>query len=200
MDVREPVGFVLSAIFVLILAPIAAAAPQPTPAPSQSQDATVQQAGVPMPAGYVVPEPCGCQQCGCRPGVCYCQEHPCPRIHQRPLGPCSAVGTCDMPQHHAYDSPMRGYYYFRPYNMVHVAQQQQAVMQWGGDPRNPYSNKVFEQVFEEFEKDQPTADPAEAEVGELPPSEEPAAPMPTEPTIAPPEEEPAELEDAPLPP
>ncbi len=48
---------------------------------------------------------------------------------------------------------MNGYYYFRPYNHRHVAEQQQTVAKWGGDPRNPYANEVFRQVYAEYKAD-----------------------------------------------
>lgn len=45
----------------------------------------------------------------------------------------------DRGQHYAYMPPLPGWYYFRPYSVGQLRAQQEAVMQWGGDPRNPYS-------------------------------------------------------------
>jgi hypothetical protein len=44
-----------------------------------------------------------------------------------------------------------GYYYFRPYNYVHVAQQQAIAVGWGADPRNPYSNEMFQGIYRQLE-------------------------------------------------
>jgi hypothetical protein len=50
-------------------------------------------------------------------------------------------------QHYAYPPPVPGSYYFRPYSLAQLRAQQQAAQDWGGDPRNPYSNKVFQQIY-----------------------------------------------------
>lgn len=40
------------------------------------------------------------------------------------------------------------YYYFRPYNWFHIAEQQQEAAIYEGDPRNPYDNRaVFEGLY-----------------------------------------------------
>lgn len=41
-------------------------------------------------------------------------------------------------QHYPTPSPVPGSYYFRPYSLVQLRAQQEAVQAWGGDPRNPY--------------------------------------------------------------
>ena len=45
----------------------------------------------------------------------------------------------DHGQHYAYLPPLPGWYYFRPYSVAQLRAQQEAVMRWGGDPRNPYA-------------------------------------------------------------
>jgi hypothetical protein len=45
----------------------------------------------------------------------------------------------DRGQHYAYLPPLPGWYYFRPYSVSQLRAQQEAVQQWGGDPRNPYA-------------------------------------------------------------
>ncbi len=45
----------------------------------------------------------------------------------------------DRGQHYAYQPPLPGWYYFRPYSVSQLRAQQEAAMQWGGDPRNPYA-------------------------------------------------------------
>lgn len=53
--------------------------------------------------------------------------------------------------HYAYLPPVPGWYYFRPYSLGQLRTQQRAVQDWGGDPRNPYSNVEFQSVYPRFE-------------------------------------------------
>ena len=57
--------------------------------------------------------------------------------------------TCDMPQHLPYCSRPMSYYYFRPYQFAHVAVHQDFVRSYGGNPRDPYENSIFERVYAE---------------------------------------------------
>ena len=57
---------------------------------------------------------------------------------------------CDMPQHIPYYPPCHENYYFRPYSVAQLARQQEIVSSWGGDPRNPYSNAIFQRVYDEM--------------------------------------------------
>jgi hypothetical protein len=102
---------------------------------------------------------CGRDRCRCLLGcgLCRCLHH---------LYRC-LNSTCDMFPHYAYFPPMHGYYYFRPYHHSHLAQQQTSVTGWGGDPRNPYANEIFQRVYAEYQ----------AEKGEAPPTPVPAAPQ-----------------------
>jgi hypothetical protein len=43
-----------------------------------------------------------------------------------------------------------GYYYFRPYHVMHVFSQQELATRWGGDPRNPYDNTIFQRIYEQM--------------------------------------------------
>jgi hypothetical protein len=43
-----------------------------------------------------------------------------------------------------------GYYYFRPYHVMHVFSQQELATRWGGDARNPYDNSLFQKVYEQM--------------------------------------------------
>ena len=43
-----------------------------------------------------------------------------------------------------------GYYYFRPYHVMHVYSQQELATRWGGDPRNPYDNTMFQRIYEQM--------------------------------------------------
>lgn len=56
----------------------------------------------------------------------------------------------ELPQHYAYYPAMHGYYYFYPYNPMHVPTQQAFASQFGMDPRNPYANDVFKVVYAEY--------------------------------------------------
>ncbi len=64
------------------------------------------------------------------------------------------TSTGDMPQHMPYFPTAHGYYYFRPYNVIHVLQQQEMARRWGLDPRNPYDNRFFEKIYEAVETGQ----------------------------------------------
>jgi hypothetical protein len=56
-----------------------------------------------------------------------------------------------MPRHLPYVNPHLGYYYFRPYNALHVAAHQREVGALGGDPRDPYDNRGFQAIYREVE-------------------------------------------------
>ncbi|MGC3966114.1 MAG: hypothetical protein QM775_01705 [Pirellulales bacterium] len=49
-----------------------------------------------------------------------------------------------------------GYYYFRPYHVMHVFSQQELATRWGGDPRNPYDNTMFQSVYQQLGVDAAT--------------------------------------------
>lgn len=57
--------------------------------------------------------------------------------------------TGDMYQHHAYFPECHGYYYFRPYNWVHIDQHRSAFPT--SDMKYPYSNAVFDDIAHRFE-------------------------------------------------
>jgi hypothetical protein len=81
---------------------------------------------------------------------------------------------CDLSHHLPYYPPAHGYYYFRPYNLANLRAQQEVVVSWGGDPRNPYSNEIFQRVYAELEAEgisletlpDPETEQQEAEEGE----------------------------------
>lgn len=52
-----------------------------------------------------------------------------------------------------YEAYPQTYYYFRPYNMLHIPQQQEIARGWVDDPALPYSNGVFAKVYAEYEAD-----------------------------------------------
>ncbi len=58
--------------------------------------------------------------------------------------------TFDLYPHYAYPPEHHGYYYYRPYNYVHVLEHQSSVIRLGGDPRNPYSVRMFDAIERDF--------------------------------------------------
>jgi hypothetical protein len=58
--------------------------------------------------------------------------------------------TGDMVQHMPFFGTTHGYYYFRPYHVMHVFSQQELATRWGGDPRNPYDNTQFQRIYEQM--------------------------------------------------
>jgi hypothetical protein len=75
----------------------------------------------------------------------------------------------DRGQHYPYLPPLPGWYYFRPYSVGQLRAQQEAVMQWGGDPRNPYAGGISQQ------QPQPQSQPQSQR---MPRRETPAPPAP----------------------
>jgi hypothetical protein len=59
--------------------------------------------------------------------------------------------TFDLYPHYAYPPEHHGYYYYRPYNYVHVLEHQSSVVRLGGDPKNPYSVRMFDAIERDFE-------------------------------------------------
>jgi hypothetical protein len=57
---------------------------------------------------------------------------------------------CNEIQHYDYYPAMHGNYYFRPYNAIKVPFQQVFGARFGGDPRAPYANGVFQKVYAEY--------------------------------------------------
>jgi|GEM_PF-1397421 len=87
--------------------------------------------------------------------------------------------TCDMPQHFPYPPEFHGYYYFAPYNYVHVLQHQQIAPMLGSVPFAPYEtnlHKVYVDAVGEREATRPASDgvlrPLEPDSGKLPNLEE----------------------------
>ena len=123
-------------------APAAPMAPTP--------DAGVGGYGVPAPAAggecCGTGGACGGDACGCAPacGGCCC------------LTNCCLRSPGDMVQHMPHFGTTHGYYYFRPYHVMHVFSQQELATRWGGDPRNPYDNTMFQTVYQQMGVDAAT--------------------------------------------
>ena len=56
-----------------------------------------------------------------------------------------------MPQHMPYFAQPSTYYYFRPYNHLHIPLIQQEAMLHGATTQNPYDTNLFEDVYREFD-------------------------------------------------
>ncbi len=126
---------------------------EPTPAAPLPGELLLQEPDplVPYPEDIPIVESGeGCAECEGEGGSCGC----CSICGNRCQHHCFAAkwtgSTCNMMQHHAYFPAMHGYYYFRPYHHAHIAEQQQSVAGWGGDPRNPYANEIFKKVYAEY--------------------------------------------------
>lgn len=122
--------------------------------------------GCGAPAGCGGMSPCGCGcgygnpcQCGEDDGCC---KRCCNRCRWR-----WAHTTGDMYPHFAYYPQDHGYYYFRPYNYIHVFEHRARVVSLGGDPRNPYSVAMFDPIYEEFNQNAPVMQPLPGSVHPL---------------------------------
>lgn len=69
---------------------------------------------------------------------------------------CCCRTTGDFYPHYAYPAPYFGYYYFRPYNWIHIAEHQGIVARWGLDPRIPYSHELFNRLYASLPVEPPT--------------------------------------------
>ncbi|QDU76568.1 hypothetical protein Pan97_36200 [Bremerella volcania] len=83
----------------------------------------------------------GCNGCGYGHGGFYAR-------HCLP-SPWHAPGN--MTPHIPYVAYPKTYYYFRPYNMLHIPDQQARAAAWVENPALPYSNGVFDKVYAELE-------------------------------------------------
>jgi len=82
---------------------------------------------------------CGSEPCGTYYGCC---------LHSH------CILRPDMPPHIPYQPCYHGHYYFRPYQYLDVLSQRQAAERLGEDPRNPYANRIFEQIYKSVESQQ----------------------------------------------
>lgn len=82
--------------------------------------------------------------CECQRSMCHCGRvrydllHP-PKTMMPPLLSMDATST---------------YYYFRPYNWRQVLENQADAARWGASPGNPYSNQVFQEIYNSIEFDE----------------------------------------------
>jgi hypothetical protein len=92
--------------------------------------------------GHTAGQP-GCSSCGGRHDCCGPYSFRCHFL----------FSPCDMSLHMPYWNRERGYYYFRPYHVVHVLQQQEKTASWGGNVQNPYDNRFLDKIHDEWEAD-----------------------------------------------
>lgn len=120
---------------------------------------------VPPPYGHADADCAGCSTGRCRAGCC--------------IGESCWCSPCNLIPHYPYYPAAHGYYYFRPYHYTHIALQQHLVSRWGGDPRHPYANEIFDRVYAELDAEGKVEDAApliEVPSQGLPKEELPMAP------------------------
>ncbi|MBA4018544.1 MAG: hypothetical protein C0483_15370 [Pirellula sp.] len=95
--------------------------------------------------------PCGIGCC-CLSSACGCIGQCCCGLGNH----CLLRSTGDLVQHMPHFGTTHGYYYFRPYHVMHVFSQQELATRWNGDPRNPYDNTMFQNVYQQLGVDAAT--------------------------------------------
>ncbi len=100
---------------------------------------------------------CGCHKAhGCNLG-CHGGCHGCGYGHghggfyARHCLPSPWHAPGNMVPHIPYVAYPKTYYYFRPYNMLHIPDQQARAAGWVENPALPYSNRIFDKVYAELE-------------------------------------------------
>lgn len=92
-----------------------------------------------------------------------------------------------MLPHLPYSAEPKTYYYFRPYNYQHIAQHQDiAEQQWAAPRHLPYTNQMFEEIYEQIELGDKERERLEAEMKERLNPPEDNLPTPVEPPAEPP--------------
>ncbi|NLX99069.1 MAG: hypothetical protein GXY83_23255 [Rhodopirellula sp.] len=70
------------------------------------------------------------------------------------------LSSCDMVQHYPYYPPLHGHYYFRPYSYNEMVAQREVALLIGEDRQNPYSNRIFAQIYRAYDERHPATVPA----------------------------------------
>jgi hypothetical protein len=146
----------------------------------------------PEAVGVYTEDCVGCDACSC--GHCGGYGTFCGRLFGYGCEDGCCLNTCNMAQHYMYYPTEHGYYYFIPYNYTTIRRHQQAVMRWGGDPRNPYDNTIFEGIYDGLEPDEDDEqeDDQTPEVETTPPAAPATPPAPTPPQELDPPAEPVQ--------
>ena len=93
-----------------------------------------------------------CAQCGCSSWLCRCPGFQELRRRLRLLKSKSAYSYDQLP--HCNQSGPRTYYYYRPYNSLHVWQHLAESGLASDHQQRPYSNTRFEDIYRQFAPDQ----------------------------------------------
>lgn len=93
----------------------------------------------------------GCNLCGGCSSCGYGHGHGGFYAHHCLPSPWHAPGN--MVPHIPYEALPKTYYYFRPYQMFMIPDQQAQAAGWVENPALPYSNNVFEKVYAELESE-----------------------------------------------
>jgi len=117
----------------------------------------------------------GCNSCGCKKahgcnlgcnlgchGGCHGCGHGHGGFYARHCLPSPWHAPGNMTPHIPYVAYPKTYYYFRPYNMLHIPDQQARAAAWVENPALPYSNRIFDKVYAELE---PTLNDNAEEIG-----------------------------------
>lgn len=114
-------------------------------APAPQADPNIGGYGAPAGGGECGANGGTCEAGGCNTGCgcCLCRH-------------CLLRSTGDLVQHMPHFGTTHGYYYFRPYHVMHVFSQQELATRWGGDPRNPYDNTMFQNIYQQMGVDAAT--------------------------------------------
>jgi hypothetical protein len=147
-------------------APNVADVPMAEPVPpgevAETQSVLSQEAGA-FPYGFSGPS-----------GMGHCNGNTCSSGDGISGLPCCFDSTCNLFPHVPYYVEPKTYYYFRPYNHNHIFVQQNQVMRWGGDPRHPYANEIFQQVYRDL--DGQAAEPGVPSAAPITPNAAPITP------------------------
>lgn len=92
----------------------------------------------------------GCQLCGGNAGGCG-SGHGHGGFYARHCLPSPWHAPGNMVPHIPYDAAPKTYYYFRPYQMFMIPDQQAQAAGWVENRALPYSNQVFDKVYAELE-------------------------------------------------
>jgi hypothetical protein len=151
------------------IAPMPAAVDRP---PVANTAHPVVVGGGPYHGGFAGQCACGhsAGHCGCGHGGACCPNDCFPPVCGRPIRPyedgelsdafkrkfhsCCCLckyyncrSTCNMYPHYPYYPANHGYYYFRPYNFMHVAMHQSIAPILGEDPASPYAGALLNRLY-----------------------------------------------------
>ena len=120
----------------------------PRTLPSAYQQAQYAGEYHPGAQNYIAGEEFGTGESGC--ASCNNRHHTCgPQDFRGDL----LFSPCNMSQHMPFWNKERGYYYFRPYHVAQVLQQQEMAVRWGQSAHDPYDNRFLDKNNHEWSAD-----------------------------------------------